>query len=296
MLPGAARFAVGLLSYRADALIVATYRKLWLAGLAARLARVPRVVARVGLESHQPYNRKYRFVLRHLVSDVVVNSRSQAAPFLAFPGVEVRRVHVIYNYYEPRPRGSPERIRQELGLDPGVRVLGAVARLASQKRLERLLEATALLPGVHCVLAGDGPRRAELQARTAALGIADRVHFLGHREDVADVLALLEVFVICSDREGLSNAMLEALAAGVPVVSTAVSGAEDALEPLAGGVAPGIVTTPEPSAIAAAIARILDDDALRCAMAAAGPRRIAERFAGEGVLDAWEGVLAGHHR
>jgi glycosyltransferase involved in cell wall biosynthesis len=113
---------------------------------------------------------------------------------------------------------------------------------------------------------------------------------------VADVLALLEVFIISSAREGLSNAMLEALAAGVPVVSTPVSGAADALEAPAEGAAPGIITGPEPEAIAAAVARILADDGLRSAMGAAAARRVAERFAAEGVLDAWDAVLRGRPR
>ena len=285
-------FAVRLRGYRPDVLIVGTYKKLWLAGLAARLARVPRVVARVGLDSDVPRNRKYRFALRHLVSTVVVNSRAQAAPFLALPGRDAHRVRVIYNYYEPRPHGSPDRIRRELGLTRELPVVGAVARLATQKRLERLLDAVALLPGVHCVLAGDGPRAPELHAHAAVRDITGRVHFLGHRDDIPDVLALLDVFVICSDREGMSNAMLEALAAGVPVVSTPVSGATDALEPLADGTSPGTIAGPQPEAIAAAVGRILADHELRASMKRAAATRIAERFAPESVLCAWEQVLA----
>jgi len=290
---GALRFAAGLLSYRPDVLVVGTFKKVWLAGLAARVARVPRVIARVGLESDVPRNRKYRYALERLVGVVVVNSRSQAAPFLELPGWDERRVRVIYNYYEPRPRGSAERLRMELGLSPDTRVVGAAARLAGQKRLERLLQAVSLLPEVHCVLAGDGPQLPELQAQAEALGVTGRVHFLGHRDDIPDLLALLEVFVICSDREGLSNAMLEALAAGVPVVSTPVSGATDALEPLADGSAPGLITDRKAVNIAAAIGRILADDELRGAMSEAARRRMAERFAPAGSLDRWEQVLAG---
>jgi hypothetical protein len=100
VLTGALRFAAGLWSYRPDVLIVATFKKLWLAGLSARLARVPRVVARVGLESDVVRNRKYRFTLQHLVSAVVVNSRTQAARWLTLPGWDEQRVRVIYNYYQ----------------------------------------------------------------------------------------------------------------------------------------------------------------------------------------------------
>jgi glycosyltransferase involved in cell wall biosynthesis len=86
--------------------------------------------------------------------------------------------------------------------------------------------------------------------------------------------------------------MLEAMAAGVPVVSTPVSGAEEALEPLSDGRRPGLVVAPGPAEIAAALREMLDDPARLAEMAAAARARVEERFAYEGFLDRWERLLA----
>ena len=284
-------FALRLRGFRPHVLLVGTFKKLWLAGLAGRLARVPQVLVRVVLQSDVPRNPKYRASLTRLVDAVVPNAAEQEPPFLALPGWSARRVRTIYNYYQPAPPAGHD-LRAELGLGPDVPVVGAVARLAPQKKLFRLVEAVGGMPGVHCVLAGDGPRRPQLEALAAELGARDRVHFLGHRDDVPAVLATLDAFVVCSDREGMSNAMLEAMAAGVPVVSTPVSGAREALEPLPDGTAPGLIVPGEPAALRAALQRILDDAALAASMRAAARRRLETRFAPAAILDQWEALLA----
>ena len=134
---------------------------------------------------------------------------------------------------------------------------------------------------------------ATLRALAAELGVSERLHLPGFRRDVGDVLAALDVFVISSDREGLANAMLEAMAAGIPVVSTPVSGADEALEPFPDGTAPGEIVPPEPEAIAASLRRLLANRDARRTMGATGRRRVAERFSAEAMVDAWEAVLAG---
>lgn len=287
----ALRFAGALRRLQPDVLLVGIFKKLWLAGLAARLAGTPRVLVRVVLQTDVPRNRKYRFALRHLVEGVVLNAYEQAAPFLALPGWDARRVHTIYNFYRPGPAGDLARVRAELDIPARAPVAGAVARLATQKRLDRLIEAIAPVPDMHCILAGDGPERARLEALALERGCAGRVHFLGQRDDVPDVLAALDVFVICSDREGMSNAMLEALAAGVPVVSTPVSGAREALEPLADGSAPGLISGSDPGALRAAIERVVRDPERQCGMSEAARRRIRERFDPDAVLAQWQQLL-----
>jgi glycosyltransferase involved in cell wall biosynthesis len=185
-------------------------------------------------------------------------------------------------------------LRAELGIPPDVRCVGLVARLVAQKRLDRLLNAVARLPDdVHCILAGDGPLRSALERQAVALGIASRVHFLGYRADVAEVLAALDVFVMTSDREGMSNAMLEALAAEVPVVSTRVSGTDEALRPGCDGIAPGVVVAFDADAVAEGIRAVLDDADRRHAMRVVAGLRARREFGFPRVLDAWERVLAG---
>ena len=288
------RFSRFLRRERPDVVLLATWRKIWLGGLGARLARVPRIVARVGLSTDLPESFKYRFTVRRLIDAVVVNAAEYHAPFVEVAGIDPSKVTAIPNGVQvPARRAEPGAVRRELGLPEGARVVGAVARLATQKRLDRLITAVASLsPDVHCVIAGDGKLRGELKALTRALEIEDRVHFLGHREDVGDVLDALDVFVLCSDKEGIANAMLEAMAAGVPVVCTPVSGAAHALETPEGETAPGVVVDFDAGSLAEALSRLLaDPDRLR-AMGAAGARRARERFDFDEMLDRYEAVFA----
>lgn len=298
VLTHALRLALALRKDRPDALIVAAWKKVPLASLGAKLAGVPRVVARVGLEGNAPRALKYRLALRWWVDAVVVNASRLRPAFTGLPGWSEARVPVIHNAVHPHPaRHSSAAVRKRLGIPPDAPVVGAVARLARQKRFDRLLEAVALLPAdVHLVLAGEGRRREELRALAERLGLAERVHFPGWRADPADVLGAFDVFAVTSDKEGMSNAMLEALAAGVPVVSTPVSGADDALAPLADA-APGIVTRGfAVEEIAAALRSVLEDPGRRAAMSDAARRVAAERFDFERMLDRWEAVLGGASR
>jgi len=287
------RFSRLLRRERPDAVLIGTWRKIWLAGLGARWAGVPRVVARIGLSTDLPETLKYRFSVRRLVDAVVVNAAAYREPFIAAGGLDPAKVTAIPNGVRvPERRGEPGAVRRSLGLGPEARVVGAVARLGTQKRLDRLLHAMTMLPeDVHCILAGDGKRRDELITLAGSLGLSDRVHFLGHRTDVGDVLEALDVFVLCSDKEGIANAMLEAMAAGVPVVCTPVSGVAEALETPAGEVAPGEIVGFDVESLAAAIRGLLDDPDRRRAMGAAAARRARERFDFDVMLDRYEAVL-----
>ncbi|HEU4558612.1 MAG TPA: glycosyltransferase [Longimicrobium sp.] len=294
MLPHAFRLARRLRRLRPDAFLIGTYKKLFLAALGARLARVPRVVARVGLETDTPRSAKYRFALPRWVHAVAVNARRMRPAFAELPGFSADRVVVIHNGADVPIRRLPAgAVRAALGIAQDAAVIGAVARLAAQKRFDRLLRGVAQLPDVHCILAGEGEERVGLECLSSTLGITSRVHFLGHRDDTGDVLEALDAFVVSSDREGLSNSMLEALAAGVPVVSTPVSGAEDALEPFPDGAAPGEITGFSDNEIAAALRRLLAHPERRRKMAEAARRRAAERFGMDAMLDRWEALLAG---
>lgn len=306
MLPDAWRFAGRLREWAPDALLVSTFKKLWLAGMAASWARVPRVVSRIGLSTDLPRRHwTYRLALRRWTDAVLVNADGIRRDFLAdLPDADPRSVVTVYDGIELRddPPGRDEA-RRALGLPPDAHVVGSVTRLSSQKRLDRMLEALALLDGVHLALAGVGELEDELRGQAARLGIVDRVHFLGFREDVATVLGALDLFLLTSDKEGMANAMLEALAAGVPVVSTPVSGAAEALEQDGEGAGPGdapgdapppgVVVDATPEAVADATRRLLADPGRLGAMASAARRRARARFSFPGMVDAWEHVLAG---
>lgn len=290
---------LGLFLRRAspDGLLLSSFHKVFLGGMAGRIGRVPRVVARFGLSSDRPGRRfVYPIALRRWVDRVVVNSTEFRDGVRAdLPDVDPEKIITIYNGVDAPERQRPAgALRRELGIGPEARVIGAVARLSGQKRLDRLLRVTAALPAdVTCLVAGHGPEESSLRELATTLGIESRVRFLGLRDDVGDVLDALDVYVITSAREGLSNSMLEALACGVPVISTPVSGASTALEPLADGRVPGRIVEPEPGELAAAVGELLADHDLRERMGEAARARVRERFDWDEKIDRWEQILTG---
>ncbi|MEO5590461.1 MAG: glycosyltransferase [Gemmatimonadaceae bacterium] len=277
---------------RPDAFVVGTYKKLLIATLGARLAHVPRIVARVGLESDVPRSSKYRFALRHWTDAVVVNASRIVRPFAELEGFGASRVFLIHNGVHPaRPESGENNIRRDLNIPPGAFVVGTAARIASQKRIDRLLRAVQLVPDATCIVAGDGPARQEIEATVAALDLGGRVHLLGNCDDTADVLRALDVYVVSSDKEGLSNSMLEAMTAGLPIISTDVSGAEDALIRAEFGNPAGIVTDFTSESIATAITRLHSDPALRRSLGEAARTRADRHFSFDGMVEEWEALL-----
>ncbi|HEU4877852.1 MAG TPA: glycosyltransferase [Gemmatimonadaceae bacterium] len=275
-----------------DVFIVGTFKKLFLAALGARLARVPRIIARVGLETDTPRSWKYRKALRSWVDGVVVNAQRMAKSFTTLAGFDPDKVRIIWNgVRSPQLKRDPGSVRRELGLAEDTFVIGSVGRLAKQKRIDRLIDVMALLPGAQCIVAGDGTRRKALEEHMYKKGVADRIHFLGERDDTADVIDALDVFVVTSDTEGLSNAMLEAMARRRPVVSTPVSGADDALSGDEQDPPAGVVAGFSPDAIASVIAELRDDPRRRDELAAAAQLRAETRFSIDRMLDGWEEFL-----
>lgn len=292
----AIRFARTLHRDAPDVLLVGMFKKVWLCALAARLARVPRVVVRIGLETDVPRNLKYRLVLSRWVDAIVLKADDVRERYrAALPGLPEDRLVTVHGAVRTPPtRAAPEAVRAEIGIPEDAPVLGSVGRLARQKRFDRLIRALARLPDdVHGVLAGDGEERAELEALAREVGVTSRLHFLGNRDDIGDVLASLDLFVVSSDREMLSFAMLEALAAGVPVVSTPVSGATEALEMDTGGIPPGEIVDFSEDALAGALERLIGDPDRRAAMGRAAAARARERFDFDTMIGRWEAVLAG---
>lgn len=291
-LPHALRLARTLSKLEPDAFIIGTFKKMFIASLGARVARVPRVVARIGLESDTPRSAKYRMALRRWVHGVAVNAERMVGPFTTLGGFDPRNVVLIHNGVRPPVAGRTcEEMRKEIGIPEGAFVVGTVARLVVQKRFDRLLEAVALAgDAVHCVIAGDGKDRAEIVNLVESLGLERRVHLLGHREDTADVLKALDVFIVASDREGLSNSMLEAMASGLPVITTPVSGAADAIE---GDHPAGITVRFDGASMARAIDELRINRSRLRDMGQAARHRAETRFSFDTMVAKWEAFLAG---
>lgn len=146
---------------------------------------------------------------------------------------------------------------------PGSRVIGSITRFREEKGVRYLLEAFAKLRATHphlvLVLAGDGPRRQELEGAARTLGIEEAVQFLGFRDDVSELLRAFELFVLPSITEGLPLALLEAMAAGKPIVASGVGGIPEAITDSVSG---RLVPPAQAEPLEQALRELLDDPAL----------------------------------
>lgn len=286
--------ARALKRYEADLLLVGTFRKTLHLALGARLAGVP-VVSRIGQSTDLPRNAKYRWLFRSAIDRVVVSATDVAKSYrTALPDLPDDRVTVIPKGIEV-PAGVPDRAgaRASLGLPPAAVVVGIVARLVPEKRVERFIEAVARVPGCVALIVGDGPCRDALARQVGLIGEIDRIRFLGHVDDPWPIFAALDLLVVSSERESMANTMMEALASGVPVISTPVSGARDVLvEGVDPAAPPGrVVADFGASGLATALQRIVHDPALRQAMSAAASERARELYSMDRYLDRWEQLL-----
>jgi starch synthase (maltosyl-transferring) len=247
---------------------------------AAVAARVPAVLGTVQVISagYVP-DRSTLLQLRLLARGVdrhIAVSAAIAAELADGYGWPAERITVVRNAVELDRFGdpAPPGLRAELGAADAPLVLTA-ARLDSQKGLPVLLEAAARLPGAVFALAGEGPEEAALRHLAERLGVADRVHFLGRRDDIPSLLAACDVFALPSLYEGSSLALLEAMAAQRAVVSSAIPGTDELIEDGRTGL---LVPPGDPETLAAALARLLDDTGLRESLAAAGRERAEREF------------------
>ena len=181
-----------------------------------------------------------------------------------------------------------QELRRELGIPEERHVIGFVGRLARQKRVKDLIWAFELIRVLHrevvFVIVGDGPERARLEQFADNLGIGPRVIFLGHRDDAQKLLPALDLFWLASDFEGLSNSVMEAMAAGLPVVASdippnrqlVVHGETGYLAPVGDRVA-----------FAQLAERLLVDSELAGQFGSAGRQRIAAEFSVARMVDGY---------
>lgn len=167
------------------------------------------------------------------------------------------------------------KLRAALGLGPDVPLAGIPGRLVPVKDHETLFSALATVPDVHLAVLGDGELRQTLEGMAHSLGIAGRTHFTGWWEDMPGALADLDVVVLSSRNEGTPVALIEALAAGRPVIATDVGGVRHVVQDSETG---WLAPPGDPAALAELLRRVLEHRELAARLAAEGRRRVAQRF------------------
>jgi len=212
---------------------------------------------------------------------------AEAREELLAGGVPPERIFTLPNGVDlgvHRPATPEERAhrRDELGLPRHGFVGVFVGRLHPVKDVDTLLEAAVRVPELELVVVGDGPERARLEAKTRQLAIEDRVRFHGFSSRVADVLRASDAFLLSSHGEGMSNALLEAMACGLPcVVSRSVGGARELLAEGRGILA----ADRDGAAWGEAIRRLVDEPALRRALGEAAADFVARKLSLEAGAD-----------
>jgi len=262
-------------------------------GLAARLAGVPVIVGsyRGGRYVEGRAMRLAHRWLSRVQSAWVVNSEAVVEELVRHVHARRGRCHVVRNAIDVeafRPTLDPSRARAKLGLDPGCETVTILAVLRPEKNHGLFLEAAVRVararPRACFLVVGEGPERGAIEVALARLGLGERVRLLGMRADVPDVLAATDVSVLTSVYEGLSNTLMESLAASVPVVSTHHAGVESLVRDGAEGF---VVPQGDARALADRVIELLADPPQRARMGRSGRERVAAHYG----LDAMAAAL-----
>ena len=245
------------------------------------------------------YNRVNRWSLPS-AHRVVTVCGAFARQLTAREGVRAERIFVRHNSIESNgsaPHATPDTraLKERLGIPEGARVVVAVGRMSREKAHADLVRALGRLrahdPALdfRLLVVGEGPERPNVEAAAREGGVADRLVFAGHVSDVAPFYAAADVMALPSHSEGSPNVLLEAMAAGVAVVATAVGGVPEIVAHEESAL---LVAPRDPEAMAAALGRLLRDEGLARRLAARASAVVAESY----TPDAYARSLAGLYR
>jgi glycosyltransferase involved in cell wall biosynthesis len=273
-----------------------TYASIW-GTIAGRISRVPSVAT---LHAAPPAtgraararDRLMRFVLDRWSSCVIAVSASLRTAYLAEGGLRPRKVVVLHNGIEPgrfETGWTSERLHEEFGIPTQTPVVVTVSVQRPGKGIETLIDAAAAVPQAHFLVVGDGPLRAEWEQLSRSRGLAGRMTWTGHRHDVASLLPGCDLFALPTKADAFPTVLLEALAAGLPVVASRVDGVPEIIEDGATGL---LVTPGDAGALARAIAALLGDERRRTTMRDAARSTVRGHFS----VDSWIAGLESIYR
>lgn len=272
---------------------------------AARAAGVPRVISSRHNDDQFRYRPRWRRINRRmwrLYAGGIAISESIRQFAIEVEGAPAEKISVVHYGIDFDWLGDDEidsvrrQLRSDLGLEGDALIMGMVCRLVEQKGIPYALEAMRRLrtqfPRAHLVIAGDGDKASELRRLASALGIADRVHWLGWRGDAADLMSAFDLLLAPSLWEGFGLVLLEAMARRVPVIASRVGAIPEVIVHGETGI---LVEPRDVAALAGAMARLLDDRALRKYMGLLGAARLEECFSikrmVEGTIAVYEQIV-----
>ncbi len=259
------------------------------ARLLGTLAGVPVIIAHEHGSAKAGHEIWLDRLLYRLGDAVVVPSEASKRFLIEREHLPARAVSVVYNGVDTAQFARHESVavlRRALDLDPAAVLIGSVGRLSADKGgqdslIQALAQVRQTQPQVGLVFVGDGPLRPDLEALAAQLGLGSTVQFTGVRPDVARLLGALDLFVLPSLHEALPIAVLEAMAVGLPVVTTRVGGVPEVVQDGRNGL---LVPPGDSAALAAALLRLVSDPGYAATLGAAGQARVRAEFTLEAMV------------
>lgn len=231
-----------------------------------------------------------------LIPQVIAVSRSVQESLMIYEKIPKKKIDIIVNAVQPERfqiRGTGKEIRKEFGIPQKETVIAIIARLCDYKNHENLIRALAIAhkknPRITLLIIGDGPLRKELEALSEQLDLKKKVIFTGVRQDVPQILNAVDIAALCSYYEGTSITVLEAMAAGKPVIASRIMGNCDVVEDQKTGL---LVSPDDLEEIAEAITQLADSPTLRKEMGLAGYQKCLKYYTVEKMVDKYESLYS----
>jgi glycosyltransferase involved in cell wall biosynthesis len=261
---------------------------------AAMMSGVPIVIGtEVNIyEKKKPLHARIERWLMRGTDAVIASAESVKEHYVAQVAADPAKVDVIYNavdWAQLQATMTREEFRKSISVPIDAPAAGIIARLTEQKAHRVLFEAMARpeLSALHLIVVGDGELRDELKSRVESLGIQQRVHFLGARRDLGNILASVDMFAMPSYWEGLPLSMVLAMGAGLPVVASRVAGIPEVVKDRESGL---LVDAGDSTQLARALAALVEDRALRARLGDAARAFVRPRFGIDGYVASIAGL------
>jgi glycosyltransferase involved in cell wall biosynthesis len=278
-----------------DIVIANVGKDIRLAGLAAKFVSGVSVIALHQVDREIKNNLRYRFTYNSLADMMVVNSFATKNTLLkSAPWLKDEKIKVVHHGidYEKYSAANTKNIRTELGLSQQDLIIGFVGRLSVQKGVKYMLDAFKLVAeefkNVHLVIAGTGELERMVKEFATKFNLEDRIHLLGFRKDIPDLMRTFDIFLLPSLWEGFGIVLIEAMAAGKPVVATNTSSIPEIVEDEQNGI---LVPTENAEAISNALTKLISESELRTKFGKEGQKIVREKFTIERMINDYEKIF-----
>ena len=278
-----------------DIVVANVGKDIRLGGLAAKFNSGVSVIALHQVDREIKNNLRYRFTYNSLADMIVVNSLATKNTLLKSASWLVdKKIKVVYHGidYQKYSSGNTINLRNQLGILPEEVIIGFVGRLSVQKGIKYMLDAFRLvvekLKNVHLVIAGTGELEGLVKDFISEFNLEKRIHLLGFRNDIPDIMRTFDIFLLPSLWEGFGIVLIEAMAAGKPVIATKTSSIP---EIVADGKS-GILVSPEDAeSISDALLRLISAHEIRIKFGETGRKIVIEKFTIDRMINDYENIF-----